>query len=161
MRELTLEELELVAGGTTSTGDIIVIGDRGGDGGGGGDFGDFGDYGDYGDGMGGGGGGDSGSQPPSSPITVTPDPTHHSATVSADIPGVDGTIHFNLGDSGLQSISFDLHDGNDMWTSSVNLTNGTVGETYTLNFGNGDSASLSFTTDGSNSGVSASLTYHF
>lgn len=61
MRELTLDELELVAGGDNS--DIVVTGNPGDYG----DWGDFGDYGDYGDGGGGGGGGDSGPTEPPAP----------------------------------------------------------------------------------------------
>lgn len=71
MRELTLDELELVAGGYVtdgygggdSGGDIVVTAPDG-DGGDYGDFGDFGDYGDYGDGgYTDGGGGDAGPTP--------------------------------------------------------------------------------------------------
>ncbi|MBX9882943.1 MAG: hypothetical protein K2X73_13335 [Sphingomonas sp.] len=97
MRELTLEELELVAGGD-DTGDIVVTGDRGGgDWGDFGDFGDFGDYGDYGDT--GGGGGDS--PPPPSCGGTTPshdwsqnNPAVQSAlrTANADEAGVDRAI---------------------------------------------------------------------
>jgi hypothetical protein len=61
MRELTLEEQELVAGGST-TDEIVVTADSGDDWGDWGDWGDYGDYGDwYGDGGGGGGGSDSGA----------------------------------------------------------------------------------------------------
>jgi hypothetical protein len=72
MRELTLEELELVAGGT-DTGDIVVTGDGGGDGGGdwGGDWGDWGDFGDGGGGGGDGGGGDSPAPADPEEIIVT------------------------------------------------------------------------------------------
>ena len=69
MRELTLEELELVAGGDNT---IVVTGDR--DSGDWGDYGDYGDYGwDYGDGGGGdggGGGGDTGYVPPEPGETI-------------------------------------------------------------------------------------------
>jgi hypothetical protein len=72
VRELTLEELELVAGGENT---IVVTGDRGD---GGYDYGDYYDQGDYyGDG-GGGGGGDTGYTPPEpqQEIVVTaPHPT--------------------------------------------------------------------------------------
>lgn len=72
MRELTMTELELVAGGSTSDvtelDEIVVTGP--GDGGGGGDWGDwgdwgdYGDYGDYGDGGGSGGGSTDTAPPP-------------------------------------------------------------------------------------------------
>ncbi|WP_420607364.1 hypothetical protein [Novosphingopyxis sp.] len=66
MRELTLEEQELISGGST-TDEIVVTADGGGDGGGDwGDWGDWGDYGDYGD-YGDGGGGDTGPPPPPPP----------------------------------------------------------------------------------------------
>jgi len=75
VRELTLEELELVAGGNET---IVVTGDYGdnGDYGDWGDYGDFGDYGDYGD-YGDGGGGDTYVPPePQETIVVTaPRPT--------------------------------------------------------------------------------------
>jgi hypothetical protein len=64
MRELTLEEQELIAGGTDTTDlpEIVVTADPG-DGGGWGDWGDWGDYGDNGDYGDGGGGGDSPPDP--------------------------------------------------------------------------------------------------
>jgi GH24 family phage-related lysozyme (muramidase) len=65
MRELTLEELELVAGGT-DTGEIVVTADGGGDYGW--DWGDSGyDWGDGGYDGGGGGGGDTGDSGATSP----------------------------------------------------------------------------------------------
>jgi hypothetical protein len=76
MRELTLEEQELIAGGTVTTDigpDIVVTADPG-DGGGdwGGDWGYWpGDGGDYGGGDGGGGGGDGGGD---SGPTMEPEP---------------------------------------------------------------------------------------
>jgi GH24 family phage-related lysozyme (muramidase) len=68
MRELTLEECELIAGGST-TDEIVVTADSGGGDDWGGDWGDWGDWydtgGDYGDG--GGGGGDVGDAGATSP----------------------------------------------------------------------------------------------
>ena len=79
MRELTLAEQELIAGGTDTTdlGEIVVTADPGDSGDWGGDWGDFGDwgYGDSGDSGGGGGGG--GGDP-------TPDPNCAGTTPSAD-----------------------------------------------------------------------------
>lgn len=81
MRELTLEELELISGGsvTTEIDEIVVVGDGGGDDGG--DWGDWGDWGDdwydgdYGDGGGGDGGGD----------TAPPEPPADTASVDVDV----------------------------------------------------------------------------
>lgn len=80
MRELTLEEQELIAGGTvtdgTDSGGDIVVTANPGDGGGGDWGGDWGDWGgDYGDGGGGDGGGDS---------APTPDPNCAGSTPSSD-----------------------------------------------------------------------------
>jgi hypothetical protein len=149
MRELTLEELELVAGGLTSTSDISPTDS---DNLGGGDY-----YGDYGDGMGG-GGGDGSTRPDS--FTVQADPARHTAMVSANFGDFDGTVAFGLPTSDLQSISLDLSDGHGEWLASIDLTHGMVGQTYSLDFGNGETVSLSFDAAGSGSGVSASLTYH-
>lgn len=84
MRELTIEEQELIAGGSITDGgggggDIVVVAD----GGGGGDWGDYGggdwgDYGDYGGGDGGGGGGDaggSGADAHADKSDLSPDPS--------------------------------------------------------------------------------------
>jgi hypothetical protein len=76
MRELTLEELELISGGTWTDQEIVVVAD--GDGGddwgdGGGDWGDWGDYGDYGDYGDQGGGGDSGQASGPGAIDLTGD----------------------------------------------------------------------------------------
>lgn len=83
MRELTMAELELVAGGT----DTIVVVAPDGDGGGdwGGDFGDFGDYGG-GDSPGGGGGGEppsNGEQQINNEFSskLQQDPNAHNVTV--------------------------------------------------------------------------------
>jgi hypothetical protein len=75
MRELTLEEQELIAGGSTSD-EIVVTADSGDDWGDWGDWGDYGDYGDwYGDGGGGGGGDDAQPDPtPEEPPCDKADP---------------------------------------------------------------------------------------
>lgn len=91
MRELTLEELELVAGGD-DTGDIVVTGDRGGDSGDWGDWGDFGDYGDTGGGDSGVGGGDSGADTP-------PADFHGISATGESVQPFLNQPHMNPGDS--------------------------------------------------------------
>jgi len=99
MRELTLEEQELIAGGSTSD-EIVVTADSGDDWGDWGDWGDYGDYGDwYGDGGGGGGGGDDAQPDPDCCCDPSSDwsannPAVQSAlaTANADQAGVNRAI---------------------------------------------------------------------
>jgi hypothetical protein len=174
MRELTLEELELVAGGT-DTGDIVVTGGDSG----GGDWGDFGDYGggDYGGDYGGdsgGGGGDSGdtSLPPiqatdnhGNSVTIEPkvDPNAKTADIivtAANTAG-DFKVDFDLAKLDVNSITLDIHDGANTYTGTANLDNGMATGTYSVDFGNGNTGSFSIGTNGSDYSVGASVSLHF
>ena len=79
MRELTLEELQLVAGGADT---IVVTGDRPDDGGW--DWGDWYDTGGDGGGGGGGGGGDQGDPPDEYPACIEAAPAGVSPTAITD-----------------------------------------------------------------------------
>lgn len=87
MRELTLEELELISGGSTTVDEIVVVAD--GDGDGGGDWGDYGDYGDGGGGSGGDSGSDSGEQSP--PENEHPCEANAVADIDTDIKAKDAS----------------------------------------------------------------------
>jgi len=175
MRELTLEELELVAGGTDS-GDIVVTGDSGGDDWDGGDFGDYGDYGDdYGD-YGGGGGGDSGDSGDSLPPIQTTDNHGNSVTIepkvdpnakTADIivtaanTAGDFKIDFDLAKLDVKSLTLDIKDSDSTYTGTVNLENGMATGTYSVDFGNGNTGSFSIGTNGTDYSVGFHLSLNF
>jgi hypothetical protein len=176
MRELTLEELELVAGGL-DTGDIVVTGD----GGGGGDWGDWGDwgggdFGDYGGGGGGdaGGGGDGGdtSLPPiqatdnhGNSVTIEPKVDVNAKTadiiVTAANTAGDFKVDFDLAKMDVKSVTLDIHDGNATYTGTADLSSGMVTGIYAVDFGNGTTGTFSIGTDGSNYSVNASVSLHF
>ena len=104
MRELTLDELELVAGGDNS--DIVVTGNPGDYG----DWGDFGDYGDYGDGGGGGGGGgDAGPDPHQQTEEAKDTPCVHYAPEGVDEHQLNNEAKW-LGD---ELAGLTAHDGNE------------------------------------------------
>lgn len=169
MRELTLEELELVAGGTVTDnygGDIVVTapGDGGGDGGwGGGDFGDFGDYGDYGDtGGGGGGGGDTGtSGPVDVDVNVDPNTKQADIVVTASNSAGSFSADFNVNSFDLQSLTMTVNTDYGVYTGSVTLSTGMVDQSYQMDFGNNVTGTLSFGTNGTDYSVGASLSVTF
>ena len=172
MRELTLEELELVAGGE-DTGDIVVTGDTGGGGDGFWDY--FGDYGDTGGGDGGGGGGgDAGTTPPpivvtsddhGNSVTVQPkyDPTAHTADiiVTAKNSAGDFKIDFDLAKLDVKSLTLDIQEGSSTYTGTIDLSSGLATGTYSVQFSNGASGSFSVGTNGSDVSVGAALQVHF
>ncbi|WP_156804366.1 hypothetical protein ACNFJ7_05530 [Sphingomonas sp. HT-1] len=90
MRELTLEEQELIAGGTvtdgTDSGGDIVVTANPGDGGGG----DWGDYGDGGGGGGGDGGGDAPQPQPPEPPCGDSNPATIETADGTKYDGLDG-----------------------------------------------------------------------
>lgn len=140
MRELTLEELELVAGGS----DTIVVVAPDGDGGGdwGGDWG--GDYGG-GDGGGGGGGGDSGGDPSAGQGETVPD-----IVVTGHQPPVT-----QLGDSGWTAQFYS--DG----VAVVRYMGGAPQEwNFTMDFGP-NTMTATATIPPSVSATNTGMTYHF
>lgn len=118
MRELTLEELELISGGTHTESEIVVVGDGGGD-----DWGDWGDWGDYGDGGGdGGGGGGGGGDPP---------PTNEFPCENSSVSSVAGEIAAKDANDGLSGTAQPEY-GTTIASSGGNFYTGnvTAGQSY-------------------------------
>ena len=117
MRELTLEEQELIAGGTDTTdlGEIVVTADPGDSGDWGGDWGDWGDSGDYIDGD---GGGDS---PP-------PEPEPYPECVEAAPAGASSGDVMNAARNAAAAIAAGNDEGQE-YSSLIYSLNGVVSHT--------------------------------
>lgn len=187
MRTLTVEELELIAGGVVTLGGVVVVGGGGGDGGGDGGWGGWGGWGGGGgDGGGGndnGGGGGGGGGDASPAHGDAPPVNSHMTFHASDKPGEPGVNHgdWTVQDSGWTfKGSLDITDGGhinkigaevDLSTSSGNwhFSTSSPGNSFTpdssggyrWDLGNGLVIDLSAGFNSGNDEVSANLNIHY
>lgn len=161
MRELTPAELELISGGYDPSEDIVVTAPS-----------YHPPYGGYyppsyyppGGGYpppyyGGGGGGQSGSGPSVEVHKEYKDGTSTTTVaIHASTNGTDATASFELSRDDLKSITFNLSDAGHSANTKFDLSSQTIGQTYSLNLGNGATGSISWSSGANNTRIVGTLT---